>query len=123
MIRSGSSGIREFGPDTYQHFDALMHSEQPPVIFSPTQALLILAFVFIVPVLLLNPVFDVSRTLAMLFEALGLGFLLGKSTDDESYNFDNRRDKRKKIIRSRTESLSTSEGNMAFVDLLGLLTE
>ncbi|CAG7848422.1 SubName: Full=Related to UBP1-ubiquitin-specific protease {ECO:0000313/EMBL:CCA71698.1} [Serendipita indica DSM 11827] len=89
-----------------------MHPEQPPVIFSPTQALLILALIFVVPVLLLNPVFDVSRTLAMLFEALGLGFLLGKSTDDESYSYDHRKDKRKKIIRSRAEqAASTSEAS------------
>jgi hypothetical protein len=96
-----------------------MHSEQPPLILTPVQALIILVVVFAIPVLLLNPVFDVGSLPSMLLESLGLGFLWNsKSIDDEVYSYDKRRSKRKKLIRSRAEQSPTlSEGLLDFSSL------
>ncbi|KAG8812315.1 hypothetical protein FRC17_002081 [Serendipita sp. 399] len=86
-----------------------MPTEGIPILFSPLQAILVLFIVFIVPIsLLLIP--EVGTLPAMLLESLGLGFLWNKSIDDEDANYDKRRTKRKKIIRTRAEHISqTSE--------------
>ena len=88
-----------------------MPPEELPLILTPTQALIVLLLIFVVPVVLLF--FDGSRTLpTMLLDTLGLSFLWNKSTDDDAFNYDKRRSKRKKIVRSRAEqqALTVSEG-------------
>ncbi|KAG8757830.1 hypothetical protein FRC14_001362 [Serendipita sp. 396] len=83
-----------------------MPTEGIPILFSPLQAVLILFIVFIVPIALLLPIGEVGTLPAMLLESLGLGFLWNRSIDDEDANYDKRRTKRKKIIRSRAEQIS-----------------
>lgn len=88
-----------------------MPQEEIPLILTPVQALIVLVLLFGVPILLLVP--DGGRSLpTMILESLGLSFLWNKSTDDDAFNYDKRRSKRKKIVRSRAEqqSLTVSEG-------------
>lgn len=88
-----------------------MHYQEPPSLLTPLQALFVLVFVFAVPVLLLNPVFDINSLLNMLLDTLGLGFLWSRAADDESISYNNRPAKRKKLIRSRADqALTVSEG-------------
>lgn len=100
-----------------------MPQEEIPLILTPIQALLVLVLLFGVPILLLVP--DGSRNLpTMLLDSLGLSFLWNKPTDDDAFNYDKRRSKRKKIVRSRAEqqALTVSEGAWPSTLLRCLLT-
>jgi hypothetical protein len=95
--------------------------QEPPVLVSPLQAILLLLIIFAVPVFALSPVLyvNVSNLSHMLFESLGLGFLWSKTasgtTDDDVYSYDRRRAKRKKLVRSRAElAPSVSSGALSF---------
>jgi len=86
-----------------------MPPEQPPIILTAPQAILILVLIFALPVGLL---FGGSHSLPkMLFDSLGLSFLWNKSTDDEALSYEKRRPRRKKNSRSGAEqALTVSEG-------------
>jgi len=99
-----------------------MYQEQPPALLTPIVAVFALLVVLVVPVLLLTPSFDLGSLFNMLLDALGLGFLWSRFTDDEALSYDRRRNKHKKLIRSRAEQgMTTSEGAWRPLDLVGWL--
>jgi hypothetical protein len=99
-----------------------MYQEQPPALLTPLEAAFVLLVLLVVPVLLLTPGFDVGSLFNMLLDALGLGFLWNRFTDDEALSYDRRRNKHKKLIRSRAEQgMTTSDGAWRPLDLVGWL--
>lgn len=99
-----------------------MYQEQPPALLTPFEAVFALLLLIALPVLFLIPNFDIGSFFNMLLEALGLGFLWNRVTDDEALSYDRRRNKHKKLIRSRAEQgMSVSEGAWRPLDLVGWL--
>jgi hypothetical protein len=99
-----------------------MYQEQPPALLTPLEAVVALLLLFALPFLLLIPSFDIGSLFNMLLETLGLGFLWNRFTDDEALSYDRRRNKHKKLIRSRADQgMNISEGAWRPLDLVGWL--